>query len=97
MYAYNVCYKKYNLFTIGIALDKGQIGSVDDKVLDYFPDYKVKRGEKTIYNITIKHLLTIYINSEKSIVIAVSSYFKPTILDRVDFIQENIEPFISAI
>ena len=43
---------------IGIALDKGQIGSVDDKVLDYFPDYKVKRGEKTIYDITIKHLLT---------------------------------------
>lgn len=43
---------------IGIALDKGQIGSVDDKVLDYFPDYKVKRGEKTISEITIKHLLT---------------------------------------
>ncbi len=43
---------------IGIALDKGQIGSVDDKVLDYFHDYKVKRGEKTIYDVTIKHLLT---------------------------------------
>jgi len=43
---------------VGIALDKGQIGSVDDKVLDYFPDYKVKRGEKTIYDVTIKHLLT---------------------------------------
>lgn len=43
---------------IGIALDKGQIKSVDDKVLNYFPDYKVKRGEKTIYDITIKHLLT---------------------------------------
>ena len=43
---------------IGIAIDKGLIGSVDDKVLDYFPDYKVKRGEKTIYEITIKHLLT---------------------------------------
>ncbi len=43
---------------IGIALDKGQIGSVDDNVLDYFPDYKVKRGEKTIYDVTIKHLLT---------------------------------------
>lgn len=43
---------------IGIALDKGQIKSVDDKVLDYFPDYKVKRGEKTIYDVTIKHLLT---------------------------------------
>ena len=43
---------------IGIAIDKGQIGSVNDKVLDYFPDYKVKRGEKTIYEVTIKHLLT---------------------------------------
>ena len=43
---------------IGIAIDKGQIKSVNDNVLDYFPDYKVKRGEKTIYNVTIKHLLT---------------------------------------
>lgn len=43
---------------IGIALDKGQIHSIDDKVLDYFPDYKTKRGEKTIYDVTIKHLLT---------------------------------------
>lgn len=43
---------------IGIALDQGLIHSVDDKVLDYFPDYKVKRGEKTIYEVTIKHLLT---------------------------------------
>ncbi len=43
---------------IGIAIDKGQIGSVDDKVLDYFPDYKLKRGEKTIQLVTIKHLLT---------------------------------------
>jgi CubicO group peptidase (beta-lactamase class C family) len=43
---------------IGIALDKGRIGSVDDKVLAYFPDYKAKRGEKTIYDVTIKHLLT---------------------------------------
>ena len=43
---------------IGIALDKGQIKSIDDKVLEYFPDYKVKRGEKTIYDVTIKHLLT---------------------------------------
>ena len=43
---------------IGIAFDKKQIKSVDDKVLDYFPDYKVKRGEKTIFEVTIKHLLT---------------------------------------
>ena len=43
---------------IGIALDKGQIRSIDDKVLNYFPDYKIKRGEKTIYDVTIRHLLT---------------------------------------
>jgi CubicO group peptidase (beta-lactamase class C family) len=43
---------------IGIALDKGLINSINDKVLDYFPDYKVKRGEKTIFDVTIKHLLT---------------------------------------
>lgn len=42
----------------GIALDQGRIGSVDQKVLDFFPDYKVKRGEKTIYDVTIRHLLT---------------------------------------
>ena len=36
----------------------------------------------------------IYVNSEKNIVIAVASYFKPTIFDRVDFIREYIESFI---
>ena len=43
---------------VGIAIDKGMMGGVDDKVLSYFPDYQVKRGEKTIYDITVKHLLT---------------------------------------
>lgn len=43
---------------VGIAIDRGEIGSIEDKVLDYFPDYKAKRGEKTIYDVTIKHLLT---------------------------------------
>ena len=36
----------------------------------------------------------IYINPEKNIVVAVASYFKPTVFDRVDFIREYIEPFI---
>lgn len=43
---------------VGIAVDMGLIKSVDDKVLSYFPDYRVKRGEKTIYSVTVKHLLT---------------------------------------
>lgn len=42
----------------GIALDKGYIKSVDQKVMDFFPDYTVKRGEKTIYDVTVKNLLT---------------------------------------
>ena len=43
---------------IGIAIDKGQIKSVDQKVLDFFPDYAVQAGEKTIPEVTIKNLLT---------------------------------------
>ncbi|MFB0920311.1 MAG: serine hydrolase [Oscillospiraceae bacterium] len=42
----------------GIAVDKGYIESVDSKVLDFFPDYTVKRGEKTIQRVTIRDILT---------------------------------------
>jgi CubicO group peptidase (beta-lactamase class C family) len=43
---------------IGIAIDKGYIKSINQKVLDFFPDYTVKREEKTIQNVTLKDLLT---------------------------------------
>ncbi len=42
----------------GIAIGKGCIQSVEQRVLDFFPQYTPKRGEKTIQSITIKHLLT---------------------------------------
>ena len=42
----------------GIAFDKKMIRSTEEKVISYFPDYAVKRGEKTIYDVTIRHLLT---------------------------------------
>ena len=42
----------------GIALDRGCIKSVEQKVMDFFPEYPVKRGEKTVYDVTIRHLLT---------------------------------------
>ena len=42
----------------GIAVDKGSIKDIDEKVISFFPDYQVKRGEKTIYDVTIRHLLT---------------------------------------
>ena len=43
---------------IGIALDKGYIKNIEKKVLDYFPEYKVKRGETKIQNITLRDMLT---------------------------------------
>jgi CubicO group peptidase (beta-lactamase class C family) len=43
---------------IGAAIDKGYIESVNQKVLEFFPDYKVKRGEKMIQNVTIQRMLT---------------------------------------
>lgn len=43
---------------VGIALDNGMMKSLDEKVLAYFPNYTVKRGEKTIQDVTIRHLLT---------------------------------------
>lgn len=36
----------------------------------------------------------IYVNPSNNIVIAITSYFKPTIFDRIDFVQKYIEPFI---
>lgn len=43
---------------IGIAMDKGYIHSANQKVLEFFPDYTVKRGEKTIQRVTIRDILT---------------------------------------
>lgn len=43
---------------IGILLDKGLIQNVDQNILDFFPDYKIKRGERLIQKVTLKHLLT---------------------------------------
>lgn len=43
---------------IGIALDKGCLDSIDQKVLEFYPGYTVKRGEKTIQHITIRDMLT---------------------------------------
>ncbi len=39
-------------------MDKGYIDSIEQKVLEFYPQYTVKKGEKTIQNITIRDLLT---------------------------------------
>lgn len=43
---------------VGIAIDQGCIRSIDQKVLDFFPDYTPKRGEKTAQRVTIRDMLT---------------------------------------
>ena len=50
--------KSITSILIGMAMDQGYLQSVEQKVLDFFPNYVTKRGEKTIQNITLKHLLT---------------------------------------
>ena len=42
----------------GIAVENGFIKSTNQKVLDFFPEYTAKRGEKTICDVTLEHLLT---------------------------------------
>ncbi|MBQ8000848.1 MAG: serine hydrolase [Ruminococcus sp.] len=51
--------KSVTSLLVGIAIDKGIIKSVDDCIMDYYKGiYTPKRGEKTIYDVTIKHMLT---------------------------------------
>lgn len=56
----HVCSATKSIVSIlfGIALDKGCLDSVDQKVLAFYPEYTVKRGEKTIQHITIRDMLT---------------------------------------
>ncbi len=51
--------KSVTSLLVGMAIDKGYIKSVDDYVMDYYKDiYTPKRAKKTIYEVTIRHLLT---------------------------------------
>lgn len=43
---------------VGIAIDQGYIESVHQKVLDFFPDYKLKRNQEQLKDVTIENYLT---------------------------------------
>ena len=43
---------------IGIAIGEGHIGSVNDKVIDYFPEAVIPAGHESKKKMTIEHLLT---------------------------------------
>jgi len=50
--------------------------------------------KKEIYSAIGNSGNVIYINKLKNIVVSVTSYFKPTVFDRVDFIRDYIEPVL---
>lgn len=64
---------------IGIAIDKGYIKSINQKVLDFFPNYTVKSKEKTIQKITLKDLLTM----------TAPYKYKPTPLTYIKYFMSN--------
>lgn len=43
---------------VGIAIDKGYVKGVNQKVLDFFPDYKLKRNQEQLKDVTIENFLT---------------------------------------
>lgn len=43
---------------VGVALDKGHIRSVNQKLLEFFPEYEVRKNERTLQQITLKDVLT---------------------------------------
>lgn len=43
---------------IGIAMDRGYITDLDQKVLNYFPEYQKEIKDSLFYDITLKHLIT---------------------------------------
>ena len=51
-------------------------------------------AEKNIYAAIGNSGNVIYINPSNNVVISITSYFKPTIFDRIDFIQKYLEPSI---
>ncbi|MEJ2504696.1 MAG: serine hydrolase [Ignavibacteriaceae bacterium] len=62
------CTKSIGSLLIGIAIDKGFIKNVDEKVLDFFPNYK-DVADKKWQDVKLKHLLTMSsgINWERNV------------------------------
>jgi CubicO group peptidase (beta-lactamase class C family) len=50
--------KTFTSALIGIALDKGVLESLDQKMMDFFPEYEYLNLDPIKYNITLKQLIT---------------------------------------
>lgn len=57
LHIYSVTKSVVSLLT-GIALDKGCLEGLDQKILEFFPEYPVKKGEKTLGEIRLRDMLT---------------------------------------
>ena len=62
--------------------------------MDYGYLWWIIDREKNIYAAIGNSGNVIYVNPGNEVVVAVASYFKPTVFDRVDFIRVHIEPFV---
>lgn len=51
-------------------------------------------SQKNIYAAIGDSGNTLYLDSESKVVIAITSYFKPSVLERVNLSEEYIKPFI---
>ena len=80
---------------VGVSTRPRSVESNNFRGMDYGYLWWIIDRSKNIYAAIGNSGNVIYVNPEKNIVIAVSSYFKPTIFDRVDFIQEYIEPLVT--
>ena len=89
---------------VGIAIDKGYIDSLEQHILDFFPEYTLKRGEKTLPYVKLKHLLSMTVpykfKSEPWTRICGSDDWAKTTLDIEkceSYIADNRENHISFI
>ena len=85
-------------FTLAQAIEKGNnlahhlIQSFEPGEVDYEKAHEIG---KQLADAVTKGQHVIYVNPSNNIVIAITSYFKPTIFDRIDFVQKYVEPVIS--
>jgi CubicO group peptidase (beta-lactamase class C family) len=53
--------------------------------------------EKKIYAAIGNSGNVIYVNPEKDTIVAISSYFNPTVFDRIDFIEDTLLPCVGLL
>jgi CubicO group peptidase (beta-lactamase class C family) len=50
--------KSFTSALVGIALDEGYLTSLDQKLMEFFPEYASKITDQRMYDITLKHLIS---------------------------------------